>query len=461
MLKLTGEFRRLAGRATRRVMALGGAAVLAVTVGMVVAFSATEVPAVADDDPSGGATFSGTGPISISVTPSSRELDTVAIPRPFCNADKGPCTQVLETLVRDMTLSGYFKVLPQDSYFANMNRESLTQTKWEDWFNVKAKFLIKAEVTAAGKDKFTLHLRLYDVVQRKTIAVKHQDFKDVKSGKLRSSVHKFVNEVMRAITGSPGFFGGSILYTAKTGLQTRGVYAIEVDGVGRASLAVDETINLFPSMSGGHFLYTSFRFGKPDLILDDERLTFDERHYRGARVSPDGKVIAASIAMEDGQADIWLLNMKGEPVQNLTNSAWDEVHPAWSPSGGQLAFVSNKSGGPQIYVMGRGGGDARRLTMAGSYNAHPDFGPDGLLVFAGMDEATSDIFTVDLGSSMTRVTQDQGFNKDPTISPDGRHVAFVSDRDGKWKIWLSTIDGRYQFPLTQRGGTYATLFWAR
>jgi len=422
---------------------------------------AGDAQAVAGDDPVMAPGAGVTGPISISVSPSSRELDTVAIPRPFCNADKGPCTAVMEALVRDMTLSGYFKVLPQDSYFANMNRESLTQTKWEDWFNVKAKFLIKAEVTVSGKDQFTLHFRLYDVVQRKTIAVKSQDFTKVKEGKIRGSVHKFVNEVMRAITGSPGFFGGSILYTAKTGLQTRGVYAIEVDGVGRASLAVDDTINLFPSMSGGHFIYTSFRYGKPDLILDDERLTLDESHYRGARVSPDGKFIAASVAMEDGQADIWLLNMKGEQIQNLTNSAWDEVHPAWSPSGGQLAFVSNKTGGPQIYVMGRSGGDARRLTMAGSYNAHPDFGPDGTLVFAGMDEATSDIFTVDLSCSMTRVTQDQGFNKDPTISPDGRHVAFVSDRDGKWKIWLSTIDGRYQFPLTQRGGTYATLFWAR
>ncbi len=417
--------------------------------------------AAAVGDDSGVVMPQGGGPISIQVSPSSRELDPVAIPRPFCNADRGPCTTVFETLVRDMTLSGYFKVLPQDSYFANMNRESLTNTKWEDWFNVRARFLIKAEVTSTGKDSFTLHLRLYDVVQRKTIVVKHQDFEKVKGGRLRGAVHRFVNEVMRSITGSAGFFGSSILYTAKTSMQTRGVYAIEADGVGHAKLAVDETINLFPSMAAGHLLYTSYRFGKPDLILDDERLTFDEDHYRGARISPDGKSIAAAIASPEGQSDIWLLNMKGERLQNLTDTPWDEVSPSWSPSGGQLAFVSNKTGGPQIYVMSRGGGEARRVTMAGSYNSHPDFGPGGVIVFAGMDEATSDIFTVDLGSGLSRVTQDQGFNKDPTISPDGRHVAFVSDRDGKWKIWLSTIDGRYQFPLTPRGGTYSTLFWAK
>ncbi len=78
-----------------------------------------------------------------------------------------------------------------------------------------------------------------------------------------------------------------------------------------------------------------------------------------------------------------------------------------------------------------------------------------------MDEAASDIFIVDLQGTITRVTQDQGSNKDPTFSPDGRHVAFVSTREGKVRIFLSTEDGRFQFPITEKSRSYSTLFWAR
>ena len=72
-----------------------------------------------------------------------------------------------------------------------------------------------------------------------------------------------------------------------------------------------------------------------------------------------------------------------------------------------------------------------------------------------------DIFTVDLSGNLTRLTQDQGSNKDPTWSPDGRYVAFLSNREGGWKVWIMTDDGRYQFPISDSAGGYATPDWGR
>jgi TolB protein len=399
-------------------------------------------------------------PILLTVGPSGRAPDPVAVAAPTCRTGQKWCDTVQNIVARDLMLSGFFKVLDPESFIADKSTETLDQTKWEDWFNVGSKYLIKSEVEGAGKGNFVLSFRLYDVNQKKVIPLEFQEAA-VSQKQLRRAVHKFVNEVIRAITGTKGPFGGLIVYAAKTGRSSKGVFGIDVDGYGRSSLSPGDSINFLPSMSGGHLVYTSFREGKPAIYIDGKRATKDDRAYRGARIAPGGEIIAVSADDGEGQSDIYLMDLEGNIEKNLTKHWADEVSPSWSPSGGQIAFVSNRSGSPQIYLMGAQGGKGRRVTFAGGYNSTPDFGPDGLIVFAGMDEAHSDVFVTDLGGNITRVTQDQGNNKDPTWSPDGRHLAFVSDRDGRWKIFVSTADGRYQFPITDKIGSFSTLFWTR
>jgi TolB protein len=399
-------------------------------------------------------------PILLSVGPGARALDPVAVPAATCRAGTKWCDTVVEVISRDLAISGFFKVLDPDAYVADMSRESLTDTKWDDWFNAGAKYLIKVEVEGAGKGNFALSFRLYDVNLRKSVKLEYQEAA-VSSKGVRRAVHKFVNEVIRVITGTKGPFGGAIVYALRTGQGSKGIFSISVDGMGTSSRSPADSINMLPSLAYGHLLYTSFRPGEPSIYLDGKRISEPGRAYRGARLRPDGKMIAVSADSGAGQSDIFLMTLEGKLETNLTEHWADEVSPAWSPGGGQMAFVSNRTGSPQIYVMNGDGSGQRRLTFAGGYNSTPDFGPDGLVVFAGMDEAHSDIFVVDMGGNITRITQDQGNNKDPSWSPDGRHIAFVSDRDGRPHIYIATADGRYQTPITRKGGHYSTLFWAR
>jgi len=235
-----------------------------------------------------------------------------------------------------------------------------------------------------------------------------------------------------------------------------------MDGENMHGVVGNGSINMLPSWGSGGIIYTSFLEGKPDIYIGSKKITADEHHYYKAAFSPDGSKLAVAVNI-GGQSDIWLMDpSSGKLMKNLTNNPSDDLSPAWSPDGGQIAFVSNRSGGPQIYVMDASGGGQKRLTMFGSYNSTPNWGKSGLIVFAGRDDENSNIYTVDTGGNVQKLTQDQGDNKDPCWSPDGRYVAFVSNRGGTGnQIYIMTADGRYQFPITEKAGGYTSLAWGK
>jgi len=397
--------------------------------------------------------------IHVVVGPSGRTLDPMAVMPPICAKGMQPCQVIDQTMGRDLNLSGYFKVLDRSSFLAHPARETMVATHWPDWANIGARYLIKTEAVEAG-GVLDVEFRLFNVVDEEAVPVKGQSRKGLKASAVRSATHDFVNGVIEAITGKPGIFGSRILVSLKTAAWERAIISMEMDGSGRRTIVSNGSSNMFPRWApGGRVLYTSFLPGHPSLYVGRKRLTRDGREYRGAEFSPNGKLIVASVDM-GGQSDIVTMDAgSGRILGNLTNSPWDEVSPSWSPDGSLIAFMSSRAGNPQIHVIGAGGSGERRITMAGAYNTSPRFGPNGRIVFSGMDEFVNDIFVVDLEGAIMRLTQDQGSNKDPAWSPDGRHIVFLSNRMSGWKVWIMTEDGRYQFPVTKGKGGYATPDW--
>ena len=142
----------------------------------------------------------------------------------------------------------------------------------------------------------------------------------------------------------------------------------------------------------------------------------------------------------------------GNPTR-LTNNAANDWDPAWSPDGSQIAFISDREGNFDIYMVGANGGSPTLFARGSSgYSFHPFEGridyyynlwspvwsPDGRhIAFVGDDDGSGigNTYTHDGSGNWREI--DFGGNWDPVWSPDGRHIAYVDNCD----IYVESKDG--------------------
>ena len=399
-----------------------------------------------------------------------RTLIPLAVPpiRNLGGGDAKISAEIGSVIRRDLQISGYFKILPADSFFFDLSSDGLTEStiNFQNWYNVGASGLIKGGYKeASGQVK--LDLRLFLVGKGRQAKLKSWQPTTVRRDQLRDEVHKFANAVIEYYTGHRGIFGTRLTFAARTGKGQKHIYVMDVDGAHLRRVSKNTSINILPSFGGGGIYYTTYKDGNPDLVLSKggkERVV-SNRPGQNSGASYCGGKLAATLSQGGSNTDIYLLNpVSGEILGRLTDHWGIDTSPTFSSDCSQIAFVSDRAGGPQIYVMGAGGGGQRRLTFAGTYNTAPDWSPRGdSIAFTARDERNKfDIFTVDLNGSIRRLTQNQGSNEEPTYSPDGRYIAFISSRGGAGpRIYIMTADGEIQTLITTSGSGFATPNWSR
>ena len=130
------------------------------------------------------------------------------------------------------------------------------------------------------------------------------------------------------------------------------------------------------------------------------------------------------------------------------------------PDGAQIAFISGRSGSPQVYIMDADGSNVQLLTpyKAGvrSYRASPDWSPDGRAVAYEQQNGNFQIWMVDVRDRVPKQLTNEGENEDPSWAPDGRHIVFTSTRSGDKQLWiLDTESGRARQLTHARGARLA------
>ena len=146
----------------------------------------------------------------------------------------------------------------------------------------------------------------------------------------------------------------------------------------------------------------------------------------------------AYISFQPGNTDIYLFAGRGKAPQRLTADPGLEYDPVVSPDGRWLVFTSDRHGTPDLYALDlQRGGEPRLLIDSERMEDQAAFAPDGkLLYFVGTDSGNADIYRLPFRPDQTvsikdaeNLTRNPAADLRPSISPDGRTMAFSSDRD--------------------------------
>ena len=151
----------------------------------------------------------------------------------------------------------------------------------------------------------------------------------------------------------------------------------------------------------------------------------------------------AFVSDRDGDDEIYVMNTDGSAVTKLTDNPNKDWWPSWSPDGRRIVFNSDRAGDHEIYVMNADGSGLVQLTRNSANDWFAKWSPDGRqIIFASTRDGDHEIYVMRTdGSGLTSLTENSETDWLPSWSPDGRRIAFTATREGNTDLYTMNIDG--------------------
>jgi Tol biopolymer transport system component len=191
--------------------------------------------------------------------------------------------------------------------------------------------------------------------------------------------------------------------------------------------------------------------------------------YSQSAFSPDGKQLAFT-AQREGRDVLYILDVKSrKEVKRFDLPLEGATGPSWSPDGTRIVFSGSRGGLTDLYIVDVATDHLQRLTNDRFGDLQPQWSPDGTMIAFTSDRGDSASFTylrfpkwritvLDLQKgTMTVLPGQAGLNINPQWSPDGRSIAFVSDRTGIANVFLYDLDTKEHYELTNVVGSVSAI----
>jgi Tol biopolymer transport system component len=159
------------------------------------------------------------------------------------------------------------------------------------------------------------------------------------------------------------------------------------------------------------------------------------------------------------QLDLYMADMENGALTPVANDPQvSESGGSWCRLGKRITYTQESAGSPsQLWIVNRNGNNKTRLGTSENVGTGKDWCPLGLrVIYSAKDsQGRDDLWVIDYhGTNQTQLTNTSYNEWNPSFSPDGKWIAYVSDEGGSPDIWIRDIEGNYRAGLTNNTGIF-------
>ena len=284
------------------------------------------------------------------------------------------------------------------------------------------------------------------------------------SGSARSQAHAFADDIVKALRDTPPIFHSRIAFIHNVGANIE-LFVSDFDGHNPVQMTRDASLVATPAWSPGgrELFYTSWKSGYTQIIAH-ETVTGKRSVIAGygggnfnPAVSPDGAKVAM-ILSKGGSPNLYVSDINGGNLLQLTRDRDDVSSPTWSPDSREICYVvrSGRAGLRRISAAG-GPSVPIRTTIEGNLTS-PDWSPDGksIIFTSGSVNFTLCVVPAAGGGAEKLVA-----GEDPCWAPNSRTVIFTRRVNNNRVLSLLDVPTKHVKDVGQISGSCSQPAWAR
>jgi TolB protein len=354
---------------------------------------------------------------------------------------------VTAVIAANLRRSGLFAPIDKAAFIEQISNPDVAP-QFASWTVLNAQALVTGRVIKEG-GQIRAEYRLWDTFAGQQLD--GQQF-STDAGNWRRVAHIISDAIYERLTGEKGYFDSRVVFVDESGPKNQRVKRLAImdqDGANVRFLTNGSDLVLTPRFSPNRqeITYMSYGSGEPRVYLS--QIETGQRELLGnfpgmtfaPRFSPDGQRVVLSLNRDDGNADIFAVDLRSRATQRLTNTSSISTSPSYSPDGGQIVFTSDRAGKTQIYVMGADGSGQNRISFGNGSYSTPVWSPRGdLIAFTKQTGGEFAIGVMRPDGSGERILTTGYLVEGPTWAPNGRVLMYFKEGAGSGGSRLYSID---------------------